>query len=165
MRPHDLARLEVLQLSPDVGVEPGWFLRFELSEHGGPNSLDLQAIARPTACYDLVICNHVLEHVADDRQGFRELLRIIRPEGFLQITVPSPHSLECTVEWGYPRAASNYHYRGYGRDLVGRFLDASPGTRMIEVAACDPVTGALGYVYLATRSERRHGQLLQCLAR
>lgn len=145
-----LGKLEVLQLSPDVGVDQRWFRRYELSQYHGDNHLDLEAIDRPDQSYDLVICNHVLEHVADDRRGYRELMRITRSSGFVQVSVPSPHTLEHTVDWGYPRAESNDHYRGYGRDLVERFGAAYPAARMIEVEASDPVTAQVGYVYLAT---------------
>jgi SAM-dependent methyltransferase len=154
-----LADMAALQLSPDIGVDPGWFRIYELSEFGGANSLDLEAIDRPDAGYDLVICNHVLEHVANDRQGYRELLRIIRPEGFLQFTVPSPHSQAQTVDWGYARPESNYHYRGYGADLVERFRDACPEARMLVVEAIDPVTGRADFIYLSTRSESRFRSL------
>jgi len=87
-----LSGLDVLQLSPDIGVDPIWFSCYEISLFGGDNSLDLEAIDRMDASYDLVICNHVLEHVADDRKGLQELIRIARPEGLIQITVPSPYA-------------------------------------------------------------------------
>lgn len=158
-----LKRLAVLQLSPDVGVDQRWFRRYQLSCYDGDNHLDLEAIDRPSESYDLVICNHVLEHVADDRRGYRELLRITRPQGFVQITVPSPHTLERTVDWGYPRAESNDHYRGYGRDLLQRFGAVCPAARMIEVEASDPVTGRIGFIYLATNSANTCTELLAAL--
>lgn len=147
-----LAGLEVLQMSPDVGVDPAWFACCEVSVFGGANSLDLERIDRPDARYDLVVCNHVLEHVEDDRQGFRELLRITRPEGFLQITVPTPYTRERTKELGYPDEGAFGHWRAYGRDLVERFAEAAPGVHLVQVEAFDPVTGAGGYVYFWSRS-------------
>jgi len=148
-----LAGLDVLQLSPDIGVDPAWFRSYEVSEYGGANSLDLQAIDRPDARYDLVICNHVLEHVADDRQGLRELLRVTRPEGFVQITVPSPYTRATTVDWGFPDARAHGHYRGYGRDFLARFGQARADARLLQVEVFDPVTDAGSYVYLWTASE------------
>ncbi len=65
----DISGLDVLQLSPDIGVDPIWFSCYEIFLFGGDNSLDLEVIGRMDASYDLVICNHVLEHVADDRKG------------------------------------------------------------------------------------------------
>ncbi|HSH07725.1 MAG TPA: methyltransferase domain-containing protein [Burkholderiales bacterium] len=154
-----LAGLDVLQLSPDIGVEPSWFRSYEVSEYGGDNSLDLQAIARPDAAYDLVICNHVLEHVADDRQGLRELLRVTRADGFVQLTVPSPYTRATTRDWGYPDARAHGHYRGYGRDFLARFGQARPDATVLEVEVFDPATEAGSYVYLWTASATRAARL------
>jgi len=154
-----LASLEVLQLSPDIGVDPAWFRGYEVSEYGGENSLDLQAIARPDAAYDLVICNHVLEHVADDHQGLRELLRVTRPEGVVQITVPSPYTRSTTIDWGYADARAHGHYRGYGRDFLQRFGAARPDAVVLQIEVFDPVTAAGSYVYLWTGSAARAAQL------
>jgi SAM-dependent methyltransferase len=157
--PEFLAGLEVLQLSPDIGVDPAWFRSYEVSEYGGANSLDLQAIDRPDARYDLVICNHVLEHVADDRQGLRELLRITRAEGFVQITVPSPYTRAATLDWGYPDARAHGHYRGYGRDFLARFAEARSDAHVLQLEVFDPVTEAGSYVYLWTAGPARANQL------
>ncbi|MFQ5994473.1 MAG: class I SAM-dependent methyltransferase [Acidiferrobacterales bacterium] len=146
-----LAKLQVLQLSPDIGVEPSWFGSYEVSVFQGENSLDLHSIDRRDASYDLVICNHVLEHVADDRRGLHELMRITRPHGFLQITVPTPYTRDKTVDWGYARPESHGHYRGYGRDFLNLFSHMRPDAGALEVEAFDDVTGAGGYVYLWSR--------------
>ena len=143
-----LSGLDVLQLSPDIGVDPIWFSCYEISLFGGDNSLDLEAIDRMDASYDLVICNHVLEHVADDRKGLQELIRIARPEGLIQITVPSPYTRAVTVDWGYPKEEAHGHYRGYGKDFLQRFTEAEPGATVLQVEVIDQVTDAGGYVYL-----------------
>lgn len=39
--------------------------------------------------FDIVLSNHVLEHVAQDVQGFAELHRVLRPGGLLIIGVPN----------------------------------------------------------------------------
>ncbi len=143
-----LRELEVLQLSPDIGVEPSWFKSYEVSDYGGKNPLDLQAIDRADASYDLAICNHVLEHVADDRRGLSELLRITRPQGWVQITVPTPYTRAVTIDWGYPKPEAHGHYRGYGKDFLQRLSMASPEATALQVEAFDPVTGVGGYVYL-----------------
>ncbi len=154
-----LAGLEVLQLSPDIGVDPGWFARYEVSEYGGENSIDLENIDRADASYDLLVCNHVLEHVCDDRRGYRELLRVTRPNGCVQITVPSPYTQSSTRDWGYPRPEAHGHYRGYGRDIVEMFREAAPRAEVVEVEVHDPVTGDGDFVYFSTCSPTLHQQL------
>jgi 2-polyprenyl-3-methyl-5-hydroxy-6-metoxy-1,4-benzoquinol methylase len=42
--------------------------------------------------FDVVLCNQVLEHVPEDRTGFRELRRVLRPGGLLMIGVPNEGS-------------------------------------------------------------------------
>lgn len=150
--PEYLATLEVLQFSPDIGVDPSWFRAYEVSEFGGENSLDLEAIDRPDGSYDLLICNHVLEHVPDDRQGFRELLRVVAPEGLVQITVPSPFLRARTIDWGYPKAQAHDHYRGYGSDIASMFELAVPEAKVVRVTVMDPVTGSGDFIYLCTLS-------------
>ena len=80
-------------------MEEKWFGGFEVSIYGSNNSLDLQEIEREDGLYDIVICNHVLEHVENDRQAFREILRILKPAGFLQFSVPSPTQYTKTKDW------------------------------------------------------------------
>ena len=43
---------------------------------------DVLRIPLPDASYDVLICNHLLEHVADDRRALGEFYRILRPGGW-----------------------------------------------------------------------------------
>ncbi len=47
---------------------------------------------------DLIICNHVLEHVPDDRKGMRELYRILKAGGFAIFQVPVSRIIDKTIE-------------------------------------------------------------------
>ena len=136
-----LSGKDVLQFSNDPAVEKKWFRSFEVSVFGRKNSLNLEKIDRASGAYDVVICNHVLEHVEKDRQAFREIMRILRSGGFLQFSVPNPKVRAETVDWGYPRSDLHDHYRNYGRDLVQRFGEAQLGVGMLQVEATDDVTG------------------------
>lgn len=49
------------------------------------------------ASFDRIICSEVLEHVADEEQGIRELVRVLKPGGAMAITVPT--YLTETVYW------------------------------------------------------------------
>jgi len=83
----------------------------------------------PDASFDVVLCSHVLEHVPDDRRAMRELLRILRPDGFAIVMVPLVHGVDDTNEdpaidtpalrWKY--FGSDDHVRQYGkRDFADR---------------------------------------------
>ena len=59
---------------------------------------DVQAIPFPKEAYDVVICNHVLEHVDDDTQAMAEIYRILKPGGFAILQVPQDTDAKKTYE-------------------------------------------------------------------
>jgi SAM-dependent methyltransferase len=61
------------------GFPPGDFRRLDLEQ---------RTLPWPSESQDLVICSHVLEHVADDRGLVLEILRVLRPGGSLIAMVP-----------------------------------------------------------------------------
>jgi len=50
--------------------------------------LDVTKIDLPDNQYDVVICNHVLEHVNDVNKAFSEIKRILKPGGWAILMVP-----------------------------------------------------------------------------
>ena len=48
--------------------------------------------------FDVVICNHVLEHIEDDTKAMSELYRVLKPGGMGIFQVPQDLSLEKTYE-------------------------------------------------------------------
>lgn len=50
---------------------------------------DVQNMPFEDKTYDVVICNHVLEHVPDDAKAMSEILRILKPGGFAILQVPA----------------------------------------------------------------------------
>jgi SAM-dependent methyltransferase len=74
---------------------------------------DMQALPLADETVDMVVCLHVLEHVPDDRQGVRELWRVLRAGGAAYIMVPLLPSRESTREFGGPDPAVFDHYREY----------------------------------------------------
>jgi SAM-dependent methyltransferase len=51
-------------------------------------NLDILQLQFADNSFDLIICNHVLEHVQDDHAAMRELLRVLRPGGHAILQVP-----------------------------------------------------------------------------
>ena len=88
--------------------------------------IDIQDTGLGDGAYDLIICNHVLEHVTDYKRALRELHRILSPEGKLIISFPVDLSLETvyedssvtTEEGRIEHFGQNDHLRVFGRDSV-----------------------------------------------
>lgn len=59
---------------------------------------DITALPFEPADFDLVVCNHVLEHVPDDSLAMRELRRVLAPNGLAILQVPLAQRLERTIE-------------------------------------------------------------------
>ena len=90
--------------------------------------MDITDIRYPDASFDVVLCNHVLEHVADDRQAMREIFRVLRSGGWALLQAPLDGSREQTFEDASvtdprerQRVFGQYdHVRIYGRDYPQR---------------------------------------------
>ena len=48
--------------------------------------------------FDMVMCNHVLEHIEDDRKAMRELFRVLKKGGVGLLQVPMSNILDKTLE-------------------------------------------------------------------
>ena len=93
---------------------------------------DVQDIPLPASSVDVIICNHLLEHVEDDRRALSELYRILRPGGWGILLVPEDRERETTYEDNSitdpkerTRLFGQYdHRRVYGRDYDDRLREA-----------------------------------------
>ena len=141
-------KLAVLQFSQDAAVKPEWFRSYEFSVYGGHNSLDLQNVDRPSHSYDLVICNHVLEHVPDDGAALRELTRIVKADGIVFLTVPDPARRTETKDWGFPDQTRHGHFREYGSDISERFARHVPSVFVFKAQMEDVVTRTPDIAYI-----------------
>ena len=74
-RLYPLSEFKCLQIAEDPDILPEWFGEYYLSVYGGKNSMDIQDIPLPDGALDVVVCNHVLEHVAKDGKAMQELMR------------------------------------------------------------------------------------------
>lgn len=83
--------------------------------------------------FDLVICNHVLEHIKDDRRAMHELYRVCRPGGTAILMVSMDSDRMQTEEEGadeqlspaerLARFGQRDHVRIYGRDYFYRLAE------------------------------------------
>ena len=162
---HDLvpSPSNMLQFSADPSIDHEWFTETEVSEYGGNNPLDLQNIDRPDDSYQIVICNHVLEHVERDLDALRELLRITRPDGFAFVTFPDLVNRTHSIDWGFPDSTRHGHYRIYARDSLQRLQSAVPHTYWCLCTAPDPVTNVPDVCIIVSKSKSTHDAIIQCL--
>ena len=92
--------------------------------------MDVTNIQFGDASFDVILCNHVLEHVVDDRKAMRELLRVLKPGGWaiMQVPVEGDTTREDPAVVGAVERARLYgqhdHVRQYGRDYVERLRAA-----------------------------------------
>ncbi len=82
--------------------------------------------------FDVVFCNHVLEHIEDDHQAMRELYRVLRTGGWGILQVPLKNANQETYEdftITDPKERQKHfgqydHVRWYGMDYFTRLADA-----------------------------------------
>jgi SAM-dependent methyltransferase len=48
--------------------------------------------------FDVVIANHILEHIPDDKKAMREIYRVLGPQGVALLQVPYSETLAVTIE-------------------------------------------------------------------
>jgi SAM-dependent methyltransferase len=90
--------------------------------------MDITAIEEKDETYDAVVCNHVLEHIPDDRKAMAELHRVVKKGGFAILQVPISFTAAETYEdvsIKDPAARETHfgqcdHVRIYGRDYIDR---------------------------------------------
>ena len=89
--------------------------------------------------YDVILCNHVLEHISDDTKAMQELYRVLKPGGMAVLQIPQEMSrattfADDTITDPKERAAifGQYdHVRVYGRDYFDKLR--SIGFKVEEV--------------------------------
>lgn len=89
---------------------------------------DILALPFENETFDIVFCNHVLEHIKDDHKAMSELFRVLKPGGWGILQVPLKQSLEKTYEdfsITDPKEKQKYfgqydHVRWYGLDYFSR---------------------------------------------
>ena len=104
---------------------------------------DVQSIPMYDCSVDVIICNHLLEHVEDDRRAMSELYRIMRPGGWGIMIVPEDRSRATTFEDDTitdkaerTRLFGQYdHRRLYGRDYDDRLRSVGFKVERIAFAA------------------------------
>jgi SAM-dependent methyltransferase len=78
--------------------------------------------------FDIIFCNHVLEHIVDDKKAMQELFRVLKPNGMGIFQIPQDLDLQKTYEdfsiISPEERAKHFgqydHVRVYGKDYFDR---------------------------------------------
>jgi len=114
------------------------YIAADLIPSAGIIEMDITDIQFPDASFDVIVCNHVLEHVLDDRRAMRELHRVLQPPAFAILQVPIAKTLATTFEapevtdpWERARVfGQRDHVRMYGADYPERLRAAGFGVEI-----------------------------------
>lgn len=93
---------------------------------------DIQSLPFEEESFDVIFCNHVLEHVADDQKAMSELFRVMKPNGWGIFQVPIRYQLAQTFEdpsitdrkERIEKFGQYDHVRVYGRDYYDTLASA-----------------------------------------
>ena len=127
--------LKVLHFAP----EQAFYKRFRKQKNLQYTTTDLEsplADVKADICnlpfednsFDFILCNHVLEHIPDDKKAMQELYRILKPGGIGIFQIPQDLNREFTFEDNSivdkaerARIFGQYdHVRVYGRDYFDK---------------------------------------------
>jgi SAM-dependent methyltransferase len=151
------SRLDAAERIADVGTGTGiikkelerrtskFIVGFELDipfvvEKSGVVAADGCRLPVPDASFDLVLLNHIYEHVPDPGRLFREAWRVLRPGGAAYVSAGSrfaviePHYRLPFLSW-LPRRAADLYLRASGRGGTYegvRFLAYRPLVRLMR---------------------------------
>ncbi|MDR2885844.1 MAG: methyltransferase domain-containing protein [Rikenellaceae bacterium] len=123
------------------------YITADLNSLAAKVRMNVENIPFPDDSFDVVLCNHVLEHVGDDRRAMGEIRRVLRPGGWAMLQVPIDTDRAVTYEdpsITLPRDRRIYfgqadHVRLHGRDYPDRLSQA--GFRVEENRFADTLTG------------------------
>lgn len=107
----------------------------DLTAEFGPERIDVTDLQFPDQSFDILVCNHVLEHVPDDRKAMAEIHRVLKPDGWALLLVPELEgdSVSETTDEDptitdpaerLRRFGQDDHVRRYGWDYLVRLREA-----------------------------------------
>jgi SAM-dependent methyltransferase len=139
--------MSILHVAPEESLRPrlervaGRYICGDLDGAAGEHIIDITNLPFADGSFDAVVCNHVLEHVPDDRAAMRELRRVVRTGGWAILLVPDVE-LELTIEdpsvtdprERLRRFGQEDHVRRYGLDYLDRLRAAGFSTDAIDLS-------------------------------
>lgn len=158
--PAQLAGARVLHLAPERRLEPlieacrpAQYVRGDLHPtRPDIRRVDAESMPFQDAAFDLLIANHLLEHVADPRRALAEFARCLRPGGLLVAQTPYSPLLRATFELKVPPGpdfatmfyGQRDHVRLFAEDIVGLFQAAGFEGELLPHEVLLPEVSAAG---------------------
>jgi SAM-dependent methyltransferase len=134
------SRKKVLHIAPEVCFIPRFekihgedYITGDIESPLAKVKMDIHQIPFEANTFDVVLCNHVLEHVDSDIKSMSEINRVLKPGGFAILQVPFFHPIpDVTVEdlsVTDPRERERLfgqddHVRKFGKDYTRRIEQA-----------------------------------------
>ena len=131
-------KIKVLHFAPEVAFLKKFkklknisYVTIDLNSHLADIKADICNLPIKSNSYDFILCNHVLEHITDDKKAMKELYRVLRKDGIGIFQVPLNMSCKKTYEDSTitdpkerNKAFGQYdHVRVYGMDFFERLKD------------------------------------------
>jgi len=108
------------------------YLSIDLESPLAMKKMDITKLDLPDNSYDVIFCNHVFEHIPDDRAAMSELRRVLKPNGWAILQTPIDLQRATTDEDPsitdpqelLRRFGQTDHIRIYGRDFFDRLKES-----------------------------------------
>jgi SAM-dependent methyltransferase len=118
----------LLSRLPNIDYEVGMKYHEGYYYDRNTNILDITNLKFDDKTFDVIICNHVLEHIQEDSKAIGELYRVLKPGGWAVLQVPVSKILEKTFEDSSVTTLDERekifgqfdHIRIYGQDYTSR---------------------------------------------
>jgi len=134
---------KMLHFAPEPSLEKRFrksfqYLSADLDPEVAMVSMDINDIQFPDGSFDAIICNHVLEHIPDDRKALSELYRVMKKGGWGSLQVPMKGETtyeddSITTPEGREKAFGQWdHVRWYGSDFYQRLHEVGFETRIYK---------------------------------
>jgi SAM-dependent methyltransferase len=94
--------------------------------------MDIHEIPFEDNSIDIIFCNHVLEHVDDDKKALREMRRVLKPGGWAILQVPFFYPLPKTTYEDKNIVDPKEREKAFGQDDHVRMYGEDYGARLAE---------------------------------
>lgn len=127
----DIPSKRILHIAPEARLEPRLTALKPKEYIGGDlfpkkpqhRKINVEALDFPDGYFDLIICNHVLEHVDHPESALAEFNRCLSPQGHLIAQTPYSPVMKHTLETNTP-VSTTFKIRYYGQDDHVRLFGA-----------------------------------------